>query len=132
MRSLLHISLFCFLTTVTWNVMAQTGTVTIHDHAGANELIEQHIYFNKEHSQIPGWRIQVFSSPSMSEANSQKSAVLNNLSDIKTTIVFEAPNYKVRIGNYRNRFDAYRDLQEILIYYPSAFICKDLINVKEI
>jgi hypothetical protein len=112
--------------------LAQTGSVNIHDHAGANELIEQHIYFNKEHSQIPGWRIQVFSSPSMSEANSQKSAVLNNLSNIKTTIVFEAPNYKVRIGNYRNRFDAYRDLQEILIYYPSAFICKDLINVKEI
>jgi len=132
MRALLHICLFCCLIPLAKAGLAQTGSVNIHDHAGAGELIEQHIYFNKEHSQIPGWRIQVFSSPSMSEANAQKSAVLNNLSDIKTTIVFEAPNYKVRIGNYRNRFDAYRDLQEILIYYPSAFICKDLINVKEI
>jgi hypothetical protein len=113
-------------------VSAQTGSVTFNDFAGADELVEQHIYFNKEHSQIPGWRIQIYSSASMNDAKNEKAKLLRSTSDLHATIVFEAPNYKVRVGDYLNRFDAYRDLQEILFEYPDAFICKDLINTRNI
>ena len=109
---------------------AQQGSVVIHDHAGAESLVEKHQYFNEEHNQIPGWRIQVISTPSMTEAKGEKTRVLQQF-DNQAFIVFEAPNYKVRLGNYRNRFDAYRDLQDVLSMYPNAFICKDLINVRE-
>jgi adenine C2-methylase RlmN of 23S rRNA A2503 and tRNA A37 len=37
----------------------QTGTVVINDQAGAGQLIEQHVLFNKEHGELPGYRIQV-------------------------------------------------------------------------
>ncbi|HCK22457.1 MAG TPA: hypothetical protein DHW15_09920 [Bacteroidetes bacterium] len=129
MRSLLTLFLALSLSAV---VSAQTGSVTINDFAGADELVEQHIYFNKEHSQIPGWRIQIYSSASMSDAKNEKAKLLRTTSDLHATIVFEAPNYKVRVGDYLNRFDAYRDLQEILFEYPDAFICKDLINTRNI
>jgi hypothetical protein len=123
--------LFCLCGLVTTISYSQTGQVTVHDHAGANKLIERHQYFNKEHREIPGWRIQIFSTSSLTDAKAEKSSSLRTM-DHPTTIIFEAPNYKVRIGNYRNRLDAYRDLQQILIYYPNAFICKDLINVQEL
>lgn len=119
----------CFITITGF---AQTGTITIHDNAGANALVEKHIYFNKTHSRLPGWRIQVLSTPQLSEANREKAKLLQQMDDMRATVIFEAPNYKVRVGNYRNRFDANRDLQNIMLYYPNAFICKDLVDVKDL
>lgn len=107
----------------------QTGNITITDNAGATELVEKHIYFNKEHNELPGWRIQVFASKSLLEAKDVKSSFLSGNDDMDAAIVFEAPNYKVRVGNYHNRFEANRDLQMILTYYPNAFICRDMIKI---
>lgn len=111
------------------SVFAQTGSIHIIDNAGANELVQQHITFNKERSKLPGWRIQIFSSKSLLEAKDAKSSFLNSNEDMDAEIVFEAPNYKVRIGNYKDRFAANRDFQQIVTLYPNAFICKDMIHV---
>ena len=110
---------------------AQTGVITIKDNAGVKELIEKHIYFNKEHGELPGYRIQVLATTSLTTAKETKASFLQLYEDYKVSIVFEAPNYKVRIGNYVNRFDANRELQELILVYPSAFIVKDLINITE-
>ncbi len=109
----------------------QTGVITIKDNAGANELIQRHIYFNKEHGELPGYRIQVMATTSLITAKDTKAAFLQRYENYPASIVFEAPNYKVRIGNYINRFDANRELQDLIIEYPSAYIVKDLINIKE-
>ena len=110
---------------------SQQGIITIHDHAGAGDLVNKDIFFNKQHSQLPGYRIQIIASPKLQDIKDAKSSFLGNYSDFKATIVFEAPNYKLRVGNYQNRFDANRDLQEIVTDYPNAFICKDLITISD-
>lgn len=120
--------IFCFSTTIAFS---QTGTISINDQAGATQLVEKHIYFNKEHSELPGYRIQILSSTSLGDVKSAKSAFLQKFPDMKANIEYEAPNYKLRIGNYTNRFDANRDMQEVLIYYPNAFIAKSKINITE-
>lgn len=109
----------------------QTGTVVINDQAGAAQLIEQHVLFNKEHGELPGYRIQVMATNSLVTAKDAKAGFLKQFEDYRATIVFEAPNYKLRIGNYTNRFDANRDLQLLLESYPNALIVKDLISITE-
>ncbi|HNV99619.1 MAG TPA: hypothetical protein PKL06_09635, partial [Chitinophagales bacterium] len=54
-----------------------------------------------------------------------------NVDLIAATIIFEAPNYKVRVGNYTNRFDANRDLMIVKNNYSEALIVKDLIRISE-
>lgn len=110
---------------------AQTGTITITDNAGASDLIEQHISFNKDHGELPGYRIQILATNSLVTAKDEKASFLNQYDSYRATIVFEAPNYKLRIGNYTNRFDANRDLQILLVDFPNALIVKDLINITE-
>ncbi|MFN0275965.1 MAG: SPOR domain-containing protein [Chitinophagales bacterium] len=110
---------------------SQSGTITITDNAGANDLVQKHIYFNKEHNELPGWRIQVLSTNSLLDAQNAKSAFLNEYDEMSADVIFEAPNYKLRIGNYHNRFDANRDLQLVIVDYPHAFICKDMIKINE-
>ena len=109
----------------------QTGTVVINDQAGAGQLIEQHVLFNKEHGELPGYRIQVMATSSLVTAKEAKAGFLKQFDDYRATIVFEAPNYKLSIGNYTNRFDANRDLQLLLESYPNALIVKDLISITE-
>ncbi len=120
------ITLFCASTT-----FAQTGNIVVNDQAGAGELIEQHVLFNKEHGELPGYRIQILATNSLVSAKDAKSNFLKQFDGYHATIVFEAPNYKLRIGNYTNRFDANRDLQIILESFPNALIVKDLINITE-
>lgn len=113
------------------SAFSQTGVITITDNAGANELVQKHIYFNKEHNELPGWRIQVLSTNSLLDAQSAKAAFLQQYDEMSADVIFEAPNYKVRIGNYHNRFDANRDLQFVIVDYPNAFICKDMIKIND-
>ena len=111
---------------------AQTiGTITINDKAGAAELIDKHIFFNKEHDALPGYRIQIYSGTSLVSAKDIKVNFLRKFPEYNASIVFEAPNYKLRAGNYTNRFDANRDLQDIIAEYTTAYVVKDLINISE-
>lgn len=108
---------------------AQT-VVTIDDQAGAAQLVERHIFFNQEHGELPGYRIQIYSGNSLSDAKTQKADFLK-LFEIQAYIIFESPNYKVRVGNYMNRFEANRDLMIVKNQYTDALIVKDLIRLSE-
>lgn len=94
------------------------------------QLVERHIFFNQEHGELPGYRIQIYAGNSLSEAKEHKAEFLKSY-DIPAAIIFEAPNYKVRIGNYTNRFEANRDLMIVKDHYADALIVKDLIRLSE-
>jgi len=47
-----------------------------------------------------------------------------NYQEIKSNLIFETPNYKVRIGEYKDINIASQKLEEIRKIYPSSFIIK--------
>jgi len=47
-----------------------------------------------------------------------------NFKEIKTDLIFETPNYKVRIGEYKNIDIASQKLEGIRRIYPGSFIIK--------
>jgi SPOR domain len=58
--------------------------------------------------QIPGFRVQIFSSTSIDEANSRKSAAEQVFPNEWFYLRYDPPSYKVRAGNFTTRFDAER------------------------
>ena len=46
--------------------------------------------------------------------------------------VFDAPNHKVRVGNFSTKQEAYGMFHELQVQYPGAFITRDKRKVKEI
>ncbi|MCF8330853.1 MAG: SPOR domain-containing protein [Bacteroidales bacterium] len=101
------------------------GNIELVNATSANSLVQKHISINKEMNGIPGYRIQIFSD---SGNNSRKNAMRSKAkfkmknSDIKAYVVFEAPNYKVEVGNFVSRLQAERYLHQIKEFYPAAFI----------
>ena len=47
-----------------------------------------------------------------------------NYQEVKSNLIFETPNYKVRIGEYKDINIASQRLEEIRRIYPSSFIIK--------
>lgn len=78
-----------------------------------------------------GVRIQIYQSSvrtAREEANKVMLQFLNDYRDIKAYVQYQDPGwYKVRVGNYRNQTEAYKDLMMIRKEYPSAYAVQDKI-----
>ena len=60
----------------------------------------------------------------LAEADSILEDFRENYQEIKSNLIFETPNYKVRIGEYKDINIASQKLEEIRKIYPSSFIIK--------
>ena len=60
----------------------------------------------------------------LQEADSILKDFRENYQEIKSDLIFETPNYKVRIGEYKDINVASQKLEEIRRVYPSSFIIK--------
>ena len=86
---------------------------------------------NPDNKAIPGYRIQIYfdsGSNSSDRAKSVKEAFALLYPDIPVYVSWKAPNYRVRVGDWRTRLEAEKALQLIMIDYPNAWVIKDEIN----
>ncbi len=99
---------------------AQEGQVTIHQDEIIPELLEQKSEMVKDGVIGERYRVQLFSGD-----NNEASKVIKEYRSLfpewSSTIVFETPNYKVWVGNFRNSLEADRALLEIKKSFPAAF-----------
>ena len=79
---------------------------------------------------IEGFRVQILATNKLSKAEMLQKDLLSILNQ-KVYIVFEAPNYKVRVGNFIDRSKAENFRQDILKKgYPSSWIIRTRIEPK--
>lgn len=106
------------------------GKVTIKQEPRIEAIVAKHIDINQKAKGFPGYRVQVYFG-SGSDAKSVANKIRNNLNtefaDYDSYLVYEAPYFKVRIGDFRNRNEAYKAFKIIQTNYPQAFIVDDLI-----
>ena len=60
----------------------------------------------------------------LEEADSILEDFRENYQEVKSNLIFETPNYKVRIGEYKDINIASQRLEEIRRIYPSSYIIK--------
>lgn len=83
-------------------------------------------------SQTSGYRLQIYfssGSGSKSKALEVQSEFMTKFKDIPCHIIYQAPNFKVRVGDFRTRLEAEEAKSKIITEFPSAFIAKDFIEV---
>jgi hypothetical protein len=130
----MRILFFSLLFFSSMHLFAQ-GIVEFVQDARLNNLIKKHKEFNEAKNGMDGYRIQIFfdsGTGSKSKAYSQKSKFLSLFPDLSADIVYEEPNYKVRVGDFRTRMEAQGFLNEIKAEFESAFIVLDIISLPNI
>jgi hypothetical protein len=77
---------------------------------------------------VPGFRIQVFSSSGVDEANLMKSITMEKFTNDSVYVVYDAPVYKIRVGDFVNRYEANQRLPDFADKgYRDAWIVPDRI-----
>jgi hypothetical protein len=108
------------------------GRLVVNQDERINELINRHISINKQREGIPGYRIRIFSESGQGarpRATDARANFFNNYPDIETYLVYDAPNFKVYVGDFRTRSEALKTQRKISRDYPYSFIISDRINL---
>ncbi|MBI3585595.1 MAG: SPOR domain-containing protein [Ignavibacteriales bacterium] len=105
-------------------------------HTTANHIIDEESTADSiivESEFLQGFRIQIFASVSIDEANAMKSAAAPKITEDSIYVVFDPPVYKVRVGDYRARIEASQKLPKFVeMGFPDAWVVGDQIIQRKI
>lgn len=111
------------------------GQVNIIQDNRLDELVQKHQEANETYDGMTGYRIQIFfdsGSRAKSKAAAARQKFLSHFPELEAYTIFDAPHFKVRVGNFRTRIEAERFLQEIRKYFEVAFVMKTKIEYPEV
>ena len=80
---------------------------------------------------MPGYRVQIFYGSQRTKATEIRTEVLKKFPDIPAYIIYQQPNFKVRMGDFKTRLEAMKLLDAIRHEYAQAFIVKDEVKLPE-
>ena len=106
---------------------AQSSRVRVTGDVAVNQMVERHIELNTRAKTIPGYRVQIASfsgTSSKSNAFNLRTRFMTDYPHVQAYIIYDEPNFKVKVGDFRSRLEAYAFLQEIKEVYK-GYIIKD-------
>jgi hypothetical protein len=125
---------------LSWGLFAQgtrQGHLVIHQDPMLDSLnfkyyiLRSQVQLVEDNKGIPGYRIQVFFDSGINSGERARKAREDFaflFPDIPGYVTWKAPNYRVRVGDFRSRLEAERALQLIMVEYPNAWVITDEIN----
>lgn len=106
--------------------------IDIQQDIRVDSLLSRHISANGKIDGISGFRIQIYRGShrrAREEANEARSEFISEFPETESYLQFANPNYfKVRVGNYRTKHDAFFELNGIKKKFPDAYIVTDIIK----
>ncbi len=131
-------SLFvCLLLITGLALKAQDSTVAIVVHKDPRlDLLQQkqveiNTAIRKSNARTArGFRLLVANTSSREEAMAAKTKVYANFPELKAYLIYQAPSFKLKVGNFRTREEAVQYQKTLAIYFPKGLqIISDTIEV---
>lgn len=86
----------------------------------------------KKVNYIDGYRIQIAALSTKNAAQKVYDEFKLNFPDLEVYLSYMEPTFRVRVGNFKTRIDAYRVQMQIQAQFPGSFITKDKISFREL
>ena len=119
-----------------YNSLAYAQDSLIYRDSRVDSLIKKQIQINEETTRdsrrnIPGYRIQVANSNDRNQVFAIKTRIYQVYPELKPYLIYQPPNYKLKVGNFRTPEEADPYLQKLTRDYPSGvYLVHDIIEVK--
>ena len=120
-NKIFQIFIFSFFSFLSSTVFAQEKESNIETSAEVKKLIERKIAVNKVEFVEQYYAIQLYYGNYTAAKRILKKFKIKH-AGWKTEISFETPNYKLRVGRFKDLNIANQKLEEIRKIYPSAFL----------
>ena len=109
--------------TLAYSIHAQDQNLTVNQDPKFEQLLNDKRKINTSISTNDTYKIQIFSGKS-DEAKKTLTDFKREYTNIDGTIIFNTPNYKVIVGNFKTRIEAERNLADIKNRYKNVFLIK--------
>lgn len=125
MRRLFLLALCMTISAASLLAQSRKGTIEITGDVKVSELVKKHVEFNERLRTVPGYRIQIasLSGPnSRNQAFELKSQFKESYPDVEVYVVFSEPNFRIKVGDFTSKLDAYVFMQKIKDTYPGTIV----------
>lgn len=82
--------------------------------------------------QITGYRIQLFFDTEKKAVDDARAKFISTYPKIDTYVIYTAPNYFLKVGNFRTHLEAEKVKISVDRDFPTNYIVKELINLPRI
>lgn len=110
---------------------AQNNVQVIGD-PNLDSLVAYNSETNKAANNMAGYRIQIFFGSDRKEANEARTKFLQLFPETDAYLIYQAPYFKVRVGDYRNQLEAQPVYRVVLNQFDKVFIVPDKINLPKL
>lgn len=108
------------------------STLVIEKDARFDAVVDQQKKINLMHPVVPGYRVQIYFGGNRPKASETKLDFTSRYPEYPAYLTYQQPNYKVRVGDFRNRFDALQFMKKIQGEYPTTFVVPDDVKLPSI
>lgn len=95
-------------------------------------ILKWHVENNRKRDGMEGYRVEIFFSSAMNakeQALKRKKEFLSKFPYYDVHVIFSAPDFKVRVGDFRTKSEALKLYKTVQKDYPGAFIVPDIIDL---
>lgn len=104
------------------------GKFTLDMDAKTKILFERYLAENEKNKTIDGYRIQVHFGNDREKAKEVKTKFLKQFPNVEAYESYQQPNFRIRVGDFRTRYEAIKFQKQISLQFPSSFVVND--NIK--
>lgn len=79
-----------------------------------------------------GFRVVIYSGADRNAALNAKRIFMRQYTSTRSYMSYNAPNFKIRVGDFATKDEANKFMKQILKSFPSSFIVPDIVTIKNI
>lgn len=113
-------------------VVNADSSLILHYDERYDLLLEKQKEQNLKNQSMQGYRIQIYFGGVRQKASEVKMDFTSKFPEMPAYLSYQQPNFKVRVGDFRNRFEAQKFLKQIDGQYPTMFIVPDEVKLPSV
>ncbi|HXB93194.1 MAG TPA: SPOR domain-containing protein [Puia sp.] len=133
-KMLLSLCVVCLLMAERGWAQVDSGAVIVVKDPRIDQLVRKQIEINEETTRdsrriMPGFRIQVMNSPDRNKVYAAKTKIYQEFPDLKPYLLYQAPNFKLKVGNFMTQQEAEDFMKQLSRLFPSGlYVVRDTIE----
>ena len=134
MKKLLFLfTIFPFLLAAqTDTTLSENGDITSINEKGIDALVHKYENILKAKNGVEGWRVQLMFKAKQEEIKQLKIDFIKLYPEIPAYLEYDAPYYRVRVGNCRTKLEAIKIKHQISKNFPGAYPVPEIINFSQL
>ena len=136
MKKIVVVFAICWLALPSIAQTDSTSSIVIHKDPRLDMLVKKQAQINEVTTRdarrnIAGYRLQVINTSDRNAAMSAKTKIYRLYPELKAYLLYQAPYFRLRVGNFRDKDEAEEYLKSLSKEFPnSVFLVRDTIEIK--